>query len=94
MDGLKLNSSILDIARRNGWGCGNFQTVDGTSVNLCTDLQTGITRLFELKSDKLLKNEAARGNNQVAAMLDRYAQRAVNKDEADMAFINSFTMFM
>ena len=94
MEGIKLGYSIANLAQKNGWGCGSYLLKDGSSVKVCSDSITGITRLFQVKSGRLISGEAARGNNEIAAMLDRYAQKAVNKDEADMAFMNSFDMLM
>jgi len=90
MSGIKLNFPLATYARLKGWGYGSFAMKDGSSVKLTTDAKEGITRLYQMKSGNLIAAEAAKGNNQVAAMLDRYAQSAVNKDEVDYAFMNSF----
>ena len=94
MEGMKLPVSIANMAKRNGWGYGSFALKDGSSVKLCSEPTTGITRLFQVKSGRLLSAEASNNNNGIAAMVDRYAQNAVHKDEVDTAFMNSFDMFM
>lgn len=93
MDGMKLTFSIANMARKKGWGYGSYRLTDGSSVKLASDAKTGITRLFQVKNNRLVAAEAAKGNNEVAAMLDRYAPKAVYKDEADNAFMNSFDTF-
>ena len=94
MEGMALRSSIVNMAQRNGWGYGSFALKDGSSVKLCSAPVTGITRLFQIKNGRLISAEAAKGNNEVAAMIDKYAQKALIKDEVDYAFMNSFDMFM
>lgn len=93
MDGMKLTFSIANIARKKGWGYGSYRLTDGSSVKLASDAKTGITRLFQVKDNRLVAAEAAKGNNEVSAMVDKYAQKAVYKDEADNAFMNSFDTF-
>lgn len=93
MDGMKLTFSIANLARKNGWGYGSYRLCDGSSVKLTSDAKTGITRLFHVKNNRLIAAEVANGNNEVTAMVDRYAQKAVYKDEADYAFMNSFDTF-
>lgn len=93
MEGMKLPYSIANMARRRGWGYGSYCLKDGSSVKLCSAPATGITRLFQVKNGNLISAEAAKGNNEIAAMIDRYAKKAVNPDEADTAFMDSFDTF-
>ena len=78
------------MAKRWHTGVGSYRLKDGSSVKILSDSATRITRLFQVKNGRLISAEAARGNNQIAAMMDRYASKAANIEEADDAWLKSF----
>ncbi len=90
MEGIKLGFSFVDMAKRWGTGIGSYRLNDGSSVKLLSNPKTGITQLFQVKYNRLISAEAAKGNDNILAMIGRYEQKAVNIEEADHALISSF----
>ena len=90
MVGMKLAFKLPDFAKAHNMGYGNFNLKDGSSVKLMSDLKNRITHACILRNGKLIKAEAAKGYPNIAFMLGRYENKAINPADISVALDRSF----
>ena len=92
MDGVKLGFNLVDFAKANKMGIGSFRLKDGSSLKIITNPQNGVSHFMNVKYGRLLSAESAKGNENIAKILDLYDDLAENPIEIFEAYAHSLDL--
>ncbi len=94
MSGIKLNFSMVDLAKSWGRGIGSVRLKDGSSVKILGDPDDKAIDFFRIKHGRLLEGVCYRGEDTVprAANTMAYIEEklALNPEDAERAWNTAF----